>query len=208
MVVYTNAMKLSDWARQQGIQYKTAYHWFKSGILPVPAQQLPTGTILVHPDSPENRGAPLYARVSSDDQKSDLDRQIARLSTYAAEREMRVLKVIGEVGSGLNGHRPRLQSLLRDPKIGTILVEHRDRLARFGSEYIEAAMAASGRRLVVVDPEEMKDDLVQDMIDVLTSFCARLYGRRSARSRAKRAVAAAGEGVLGDAGDVSGENSR
>ncbi len=121
---------------------------------------------------------------------------------------MRVLKVIGEVGSGLNGHRPRLQSLLRDPKIGTILVEHRDRLARFGSEYIEAAMAASGRRLVVVDPEEMKDDLVQDMIDVLTSFYARLYGRRSARNRAKRAVAAAGEGVLGGAGDVSSENYR
>ena len=142
------------------------------------------------------------------DQKSDLDRQIARLSTYAAEHGMRVLKVIGEVGSGLNRHRPRLQSLLRDPKIGTILVEHRDRLARFGSEYIEAAMAASGRRLVVVDPAEMKEDLVQDMIDVLTGFCARLYGRRSARNRAKRAVAAAGEGVLGDAGDVSGENSR
>ena len=112
----------------------------------------------------------MYARVSSGDQTPDLDRQIARLSCYAAEHEVRVLRVVGEVGSGLNGHRPRLQSLLRDPKIGLLIVEHRDRLARFGSEYIEAALAASGCRLVVVDPEEMKDALVQDMIDVLTSF--------------------------------------
>ena len=81
--------------------------------------------------------------------------------------------------------------LLSNPRIRTIIVEHRDRLARFGSEYIEAALAASGRSLVVVDQTERKDDLVQDMIDVLTSFCARLYGRRSARNRAKRALEAA-----------------
>ena len=193
MVFYTHAMKLSNWARQEGIQYKTAYHWFKNGILPVPARQLPTGTILVYPDSPENRGAALYARVSSSDQKSDRDRPIARLSPYAAEHEMRVLTVIGEGGSGLNGHRPRLPSVLRDPKSGTILVEHRDRLARFGSEYIEAALAATGRSVVVVDPEEVKDDLVQDMIDVLTSMCARLYDRRSARNRAEKALQAASE---------------
>lgn len=62
---------------------------------------------------------------------------------------------------------------------------------RFGSEYIEAALAACGRKLVVVDQAEMKDDLVQDMIAVLTSFCARLYGRRAAKNRAAKALAAA-----------------
>ena len=95
-----------------------------------------------------------------------------------------------EIGSGLNGHRPRLLKLLADRKVTTIIVEHRDRLARFGSDYIEAALAASGRKLVVVDPGEMKNDLVQDMIDVLTSFCARLYGKRSARNKAIKAVEA------------------
>ena len=70
---------------------------------------------------------------------------------------------------------------------------HRDRLARFGAEYIEAALTASGRSVVVVDPSEMHDDLVRDMIDVMTSFCARLYGRRSARNRATKGVAAAME---------------
>ena len=83
--------------------------------------------------------------------------------------------------------------LLADPAVRTIVVEHRDRLARFGSEYIEAALRAGGRRLAVVDDSEMRDDLVQDMIAVLTSFCARLYGRRAAKNRAQKALAAAAE---------------
>jgi predicted site-specific integrase-resolvase len=78
--------------------------------------------------------------------------------------------------------------LLADPTINSILVEHKDRLMRFGAEYVEAALAAQQRRLVVIDPSETKDDLVQDMTDVLTSFCARLYGRRSAKNRAERAM--------------------
>jgi putative resolvase len=75
------------------------------------------------------------------------------------------------------------------------VVEHRDRFARFGSEYVEAALAASGRRLLVVDPAEVDDDLVRDVTEILTSLCARLYGERAAANRAARAVAAAtGEG--------------
>lgn len=72
-----------------------------------------------------------------------------------------------------------------------IVVEHRDRLARFGAEHIEAALAAAGRQLVVVGTSEMKDDLAQDMIDALTSFCARLYGRRAAKNRAEKGLKAA-----------------
>ena len=126
----------------------------------------------------------LYARVSSHDQRSDLDRQLARLSQFAAERKLHVVESVAEVGSGLNGKRRKLMRLLSDARIGAIVVEHRDRIARFGSEYLEAALSVSGRRLIVVDPSEMNDDLVQDMIAALTSFCARLYGRRSARNRA------------------------
>jgi putative resolvase len=126
----------------------------------------------------------LYARVSSHDQRSDLNRQLARLSQYAAEHDLHVVAAVGEVGSGLNGKQRNLLRLLSDKTVSAIVVEHRDRFARFGSEYLEAALAASNRRLVVVDSAEMNDDLVQDMIAVLTSFCARLYGRRSARNRA------------------------
>lgn len=103
---------------------------------------------------------------------------------------MQVTGAVVEIGSGLNGKRPRLLKTLADGAVSTIVVEHRDRLARFGSEYIEAALRAAGRRLIVVDQSEMKDDLVQDMIDVLTSFCARLYGRRSARNKALKAFEA------------------
>jgi putative resolvase len=71
------------------------------------------------------------------------------------------------------------------------VVEHRDRLARFGVEQLEAALAAQGPTLVVVDPGETDDDLAGDMSDVLTSFCARLYRRRGARNRALRAVTCA-----------------
>ncbi len=153
--------------------------------MPVPWQQSPTGMILVEAPIDEKPSAvALYARVSSHDQRGDLDRQLARLSAYAAERDLHVIDAVAEVGSGLNGKRRKLLRLLSDAHISAIVVEHRDRFARFGSEYLEAALAASGRRLIVVDSAEMNDDLMQDMISILTSFCARLYGRRSARNRA------------------------
>ncbi|GII79326.1 hypothetical protein Sru01_43080 [Sphaerisporangium rufum] len=86
-----------------------------------------------------------------------------------------------------------LKRLLADPGVSVIVVEHRDRLARFGVEYIEAALSAQGRMVRVVDDGEVEDDLVRDMTDVLTWFCARLYGRRAARDRAEKALAAAAE---------------
>jgi len=188
-LVYFISMKLSDWARKNGISYKTAWRWVKEGRMPVPFEQTPSGTILVHEPEPSTTNAvALYARVSSADQKADLDRQIARLMEFAMAQKLVVVKAVTEIGSGLNGHRPKLMKMLSDPNAHTIVVEHRDRLMRFGFEYVEAALAAQGRRILVVEPGEVKDDLVQDMIEVLTSFCARLYGRRSARHRAKRAL--------------------
>jgi len=185
-------MKLSTWAKKQGISYKTAWRLWASSKLPVPAEQLATGTIIVKEPEAAYETTPssvvLYARVSSSDQKQDLDRQLSRLVEYATSNGYQVKGAIKEVGSGLNGKRAKLLSILRDPNIKVIVVEHKDRLVRFGFEYIEALLGASGRRVIVVDETEMKDDLVQDMIDVLTSFCARLYGRRSAKNRAKKAL--------------------
>ena len=186
-------MKLAAWARQVGIHEDTAYKYFHAGCLPVPAVQLPTGTILVQEPTPALPGAgtALYARVSSADQRADLDRQLGRLVAWAAGQGLAVTRTVSEVGSGLNGRRPKLARLLSDPGVGTIVVEHRDRLARFGVEHLESALTATGRRLVVLDPKETDNDLVQDMTEVLTLLCARLYGQRSAKRRAARAVAAA-----------------
>lgn len=189
-------MKLSEWAKENGIAYITAYRWFRKGVLPIKAEQIKeTGTIIVYPVKHEMSGVVLYARVSSGDQKNDLDRQLSRLVTYASEQKLNVVKSITEIGSGLNGHRHKLIEALKDNSISGIVVEHRDRLARFGSDYIESALSASGRKLYVVDESEMKDDLVKDMIDVLTSFCARLYGRRSAKNRAIKAIEATKDSV-------------
>jgi len=105
----------------------------------------------------EKRSAAVYARVASGDQKKDLDRQLARLVEHATAKGLSIVKSVSEIGSGMNGHRPRLIGPLRDATIGAIVVEHWDRLARFGSEYIEAALQSTGRKVVIVDENERKD---------------------------------------------------
>jgi putative resolvase len=134
----------------------------------------------------------VYARVSSHDQWADLGRQVAGVTEWATSNGHQVSQVACEVGSGMNGSRPKLRRILPDPSATVIFAEHRDRLARFGVEQLESAAAAAGRRVLVSDPSETADDLVRDMIEVLTSMCARLYGRRGARNRAMRAITATG----------------
>jgi putative resolvase len=170
----------------------TAYRWFREGTLPVPAQQVGR-LILVKTTaaSPSRSGVVVYARVSSHDQRADLDRQVARLTAWATYKELEVAQVVCEVGSGLKCKRPKLRRILSDPDAKVIVVEHRDRSARFGVEHLEAALSAQGRRIVVADPGETADDLVRDMIEMLTSMCTRLCGRRGARNRAMRALTAA-----------------
>jgi putative resolvase len=187
-------MKLSEWAAQQGVHYQTAWRWWKRGILPVPARQLASGTILVEvPRSPAGTAGRtvVYARVSSHDQRPDLDRQVSRVIGWASQRQLTVDQIVTEVGSALNGRQPKLERLLADAHVGTIVVEHRDRLTRFGVEHLQAALAAQDRRVLITTDAETTDDLVRDMIEILTSFCARLYGRRGARNRALRALTAA-----------------
>ena len=133
--------------------------------------------------------------MSSHDHKPDLDRQVARLAAWAAQSGQAVARVEAEVGSGMNGARSKVRRLLADPRVCTVVVEHRDRLGRMNTELVEAALSAHGRRLVVLDPAEVQDDLVRDMTEILTSFCARLYGRRSARNRAEKALRCAARDV-------------
>jgi putative resolvase len=161
--------------------------------MPVPARRLPSGTIVVDPPEVDGSGRTVaYVRVSSHVQRPDLEveAQAGRVRTWCAGQGVRVDEVVSEVGSGVDERRPGLARLLRDPEVATIVVEHRDRLARFGVEHLEAALAATGRRIVVVEPSQTTDDLLRDLIEVLTSMCARLYGRRGARNRAMRAVTA------------------
>ena len=186
-------MNLTEWAHAQGIHVTTAYRRYREGALPVPARKAGR-LILVSSEtaaaaSPQN-GVGLYARVSSHDQKVGLDRQVARLSAWAVQVGVPVVRVEAEVGSGMNGTRARVRRLLADPAVGVVVVEHRDWLGRVNTELVEAALAAHGR-VVVLDGGEVTGDLIRDMIEVLTSLCARLYGRRSARNWALKAVGCA-----------------
>lgn len=140
-------MNLATWAERNGVARVTAYRWFRAGLLPVAAQRV--GRLILVNDAvaetaPRGRTA-VYARVSSADQKADLDRQVARVTAWATTQQIAVDKVVTEVGSALNGHRRKFRTLLRDPAVTRIVVEHRDRFCRFGSEYVEAALAAQGR---------------------------------------------------------------
>jgi putative resolvase len=167
--------------------------------MPVPFRRLPSGTILLDVAAAGDERVVLYARVSSHDQRSDLDRQVSRLTEWATDAGWEVGQVVSEVGSGLNGKRAKLSGILSDPSAIVIVVEHRDRLARFGVEHLNAALGAQGRRIVVVDKGATTDDLVRDMIEVLTSMCARLYGLRGARNRTMRADTATKQDPGGEA---------
>ncbi len=179
-------MRLSQYAKQMGISYKTAFRWWKAGKLD--AYQLDTGTFIVRePAQPsEAKGVALYARVSSADQKEDLERQMQRLKDYAAARGYQVTKVVSELASGLNDSRPKFLKLLTDASIGVIVVEHRDRATRFGLTYIEQLMQMQGRRLEVIFPGDADNDLVDDFIAIITSMASRIYGRRTSRRRAEK----------------------
>jgi len=133
-----------------------------------------------------------YCRVSWADQKPDLQRRAGRVAAGATALGLTLSEVVSEVGSGLNARRPKLAKLLGDPRVTTIVVEHRDRLARFGVEHLTCALQATGRRIVVLDDAELADDLVRDMTEILTSLCARLYGRWSAGRKVRAAMLAAG----------------
>jgi predicted site-specific integrase-resolvase len=170
---------------------------WKAKTLPVPAYQMSTGTVIIN--TQRNVGdVALYARVSSNDQKSDLDRQLSRLTEYAVNNKMVIIDAVKEIGSGLNGHRKGIIRLLSNTQAQIILIEHRDRLMRFGFEYIEASLAAQGRKIIVIDAEEITDDVVRDLHEVIVSMCARLYGKRSAKNRAQKAFNAIREDVINE----------
>src|SRR5437762_1523795 len=158
-------MKLSQYAKKMGVTYKTVWRWYKAGQLD--AYQTPTGMVVVREQQTEKPGTgriALYARVSSVDQKSDLDRQVQRLRDYAAAKGYQVAKEVTEIASGMNDRRPKFLKLLADPSIGTIIVEHKDRGTRFGWNYLTTLMQVQGRGIEAVFPNETTDDLVRDFV--------------------------------------------
>ena len=195
MDVISRRISLTAWGRLYGFDKATTSRLHRQGKLPpdLKIERFPTGRYYVVVPPETDSRCVLYARVSSNDQREDLDRQAGRLVEWATRQGYRPDEVVKEIGSGLNGNRRQLRRIVGDGTVGIIIVEHRERLCRFGFEYIEAALSARGARILIMEEEEIEDDLVRDVTEVMTSLCARLYGRRSARRRAERAMVAAKE---------------
>lgn len=179
-------MKLSDWAKSQGIAYQTAWRWFKAGALPVRAVQTESGTILVEQSLPKEKSSSawIYARVSSPQKKGDLDQQAERCISFCSASGWTIESVVKEIASGMNDHRPKLKKLLAS-KPARIVVEQKDRLTRFGFGYFEQLLPMVGCEIVVINRDaEEKDDLLKDLVAIITSFCCRLYGLRRGQKKA------------------------
>ncbi len=185
-------MKLIEYAKQQGISYRTAWRWYKAGK--IQGQQMDTGTILVSeplpvPEKPVICKGAISTRVSSAENKPHLDSQAERLVAYCAVRGYQVSKVVKEIGSGVNDNWPTFLALLADPSVGRIVIEHKDRGTRFGFRSIETLLRTYGREIEVVNQaENSMEDLLTDLTSIVDSFCVQLYGPRRAKRKTEQIV--------------------
>ncbi len=183
--------------RRLGIHFVTLKRWIYSGK--IRAVKTPTGRWMI-PES-EIEGiiggkeevkevrAVIYARVSSSDQKSDLERQIEYLTQYCTAKGYRVVDVLSDIASGLKTNRRGLLKLFNhvvNRQVDAVIVTYRDRLTRFGFEYLEYFFRQYGVRIEVVYGEEPRDayqELVEDLMAIITSFAGKLYGMRSHKKK-------------------------
>lgn len=136
-----------------------------------------------------------YSRVSSHEQKTkgDLERQAGRILTYCAEKGYHVVKSYEEVGSGMSDSRPRLHQLFKlvaEGKIDKVIVEHKDRLTRFNFQFLSAFFESYDVKVEwvseVLGNKSYEQELVEDMLTLMSSFSNKIYGKRSAENRRKK----------------------
>jgi len=180
-------MKLSQWAKKNNYTYRGAFNVFHRGEIPN-SRQLPSGHIVIDDvviPSKEEYNV-VYARVSSSENKSNLDSQADRVAQFCNAKGWIVHEIVKECASGLNDKRPKLQKILKENKSTRIIVEHKDRLTRFGFEYIKTLY--DGELVIINEITESQNDLMQDFVSLVTSFCARLYGQRRNKRRTEQLI--------------------
>ena len=205
-------MKLSEYARRTGVSYKTAWRWWHAGKLD--AYQVASGTVIVREIAqvagrpPDAQRVAVYARVSAAQNRPNLESQAERLVAYCAAKGYQVHQVVREIGSGVNDSRPKFLKLLADPLVTVIVVEHKDRATRFGFRYLDTLLDQQGRRIEVVNlAENGREDLVADLVAIVYSFCARLYGQRRAKRKTEVIVNALTDREAPVAGEEEGEHA-
>ena len=180
-------MKLSEYAKQNSISYQTAWLHYKQGLIPN-ARQLPTGTVVIDEDTNLNKMdyTIVYARVNSSENKSNLETQANRLIQYCTANGWTVDEVVKECASGLNDERPKLTKILKERKVTRLVIEHKDRLTRFGFNYIKVLL--NDCDIIVVNKCEDNQDLFEDFVSLVTSFCARIYGKRRTKRKTEQII--------------------
>lgn len=182
-------IKLSQWAKNNGYSYGGAYNLYRTkGI--VGSIKLPSGTILVRDDDSVKNDMEdytvIYSRVSSSENRPNLDSQASRILKFCTSKGWTVKEVVKECASGMDDKRPKLQKILSNDKISRIVVEHKDRLTRFGFEYIKTLF--KGEIVVINEVDNDEKDLMQDFISIITSFCARIYGKRRCGRKTEKII--------------------
>ena len=181
--------KLSRWAKEHSMSYQGAWLAYKRGDIPN-AYALPSGAIYVKEENDIvnlSIKTIVYARVSNPEQKKNLDSQLKRNIDFSLANGWAIDEMIKDIGSGLNDKRKGISKILSYKEPIRLVIEHKDRLTRFGFEYIKQHIEGNGGKIFVInEPENDKSDLLEDFISVITSFCARIYGqRRTARKTEK-----------------------
>lgn len=176
-------MKLSQYAKELGVCYKTAWNLFKQNKING-AYQLESGTVIVpnniFDNNTQENGVILYARTSSSKNKTLLENQVKRLEQYAIAKGYKIKQIVKEYGSGLNDKRKLLSKILKDDNYDKIIVENKDRLTRFGFNWIQLL---TGNRIEVINESKEKDeDITKDLISIIHCFSVRIYGLRRSQN--------------------------
>lgn len=176
-------IKPSEYAKYIGQHYRTVVRHYKEGLIDGYTDSNTGMIFLLNPEYKETatrngNNVILYARVSSTINKASLDGQIERMRLYAAAKGYTIVDEIKEIGSGLNDNRRKLASILKRNDWDILLVEHKDRLTRFGYSYF-SILNKNGQRVESINMTDDKDnEMMEDFVSIVTSFCGRLYGSK------------------------------
>lgn len=191
-----NLIKLSRLYKDLGVCRATIYAWKNKGLLKF--EKSSTGRNFVSQETynrlmnvKENNDEKviIYCRVSSSENKTNLQTQKDRVISYCNAKGYRVHKVVEEIASGINDKRPKLIALLKNDDFTKIVVEHKDRLTRFGFNYIETLLNIRNKSIEVINNVETdKEDIIQDFVSIITSYCARIYGHRRSKRKTEHLI--------------------
>ena len=184
-------IQLRDYAKNHSVTYRTAWNRFRAGKIPNSFKDANNNIIIevINENNIDLSKVAIYTRVSSNENRGNLDAQATRLKEYSIARGYQIVEVVKEVGSGVNDNRKKLKKLLESDSWGTIVVEHKDRLTRFGFNYIETLLNKEGRKIEVVNlAEDEKSDLMQDLVSIIYSFSAKMYGLRRSKRKIEEIV--------------------